>query len=237
MDEAKLNKSINMIFEMMAYRKYTHYFTQPDTIIASEYPTLNEFIDSAKEERYHSLDEFLNQSQTNIFTEEITNKTLLHKTLLFLKVKNGVDIDAKQTIFVIWFPIITIDIAIHIQYLISNYHFTKFIIIYSDKITTPVKNLTLKNVQFFELDELQYNPTNHKWVPKHIVCPKSELESVLKSYKIEKHNISKISINDPQIKWLGVPTGTLIRIIRELSETIPNIGDIKLPEITYRIVS
>lgn len=232
--DLKIDKSLKFIFEMMNYRKFTHYVIHPDIMINSNCKTIEEFIKDKTILIDKKLDSLEPLDGTN------TPKTLLTRTLLFLKFKTG-GTEILKSIFIIWFPIITIDISIHIEYLCSNFNFKKFIVIYSDKITSPVKNLPNKNIQYFHIDELQYNPTVHEWVPTHVVCLKSELEEVLKIYGVEKSNLPKISLNDPQIKWLGVPIGTLIRITRKNMETMPSITtdnvETKLPEITYRLVS
>lgn len=239
MDSQKVNKSVKYVFEMMVYRKFTHYVPQSDRVINTPHKNITDFY--TKEDVLYPLSEYPHSYwiENDIFenTDEATSvaKTLLPRTLLFLKFKKNSDEIAKS-IFIIWFPIITIDIAIHIEYLVSNFGLKKFIIIYSDKITAPVKNIPNKNIQYFHIDELQYNPTIHEWVPQHIVCLKTELEELLKTYEITKTNLPKISLNDPQIKWLGCNTGTLIRIIRPTMETMPEVNGNKLQEITYRIV-
>lgn len=248
MDSQKVNKSIKYVFEMMIYRKFTHYVPQPDRIINTTHKNITDFY--TEEDILYSLSEYpysyweeLNIFENHDGANDLAIKTLLPRTLLFLKFKKNADLKENnsqeiiaKSIFIIWFPIITIDIAIHIEYLVSNFGLKKFIIIYSDKITAPVKNIPNKNIQYFHIDELQYNPTKHEWVPQHIVCLKSELDDLLKTYDITKANLPKISLNDPQIKWLGCNAGTLIRIIRPTMETMPMVNDVKLQEITYRIV-
>lgn len=238
MDLEKLNKSVKYVFDMMVYRNFTHYVPNPDTIINTEYKNITDFY--TEEDILYPINEYPYEYWDNQIFCNIESKTLLSRTLLFLKFKKGTNEKSNgvisKSIFIIWFPIITIDIAIHIEYLVANYHLKKFIVIYSDKITAPVKNISNKNIQYFHIDELQYNPTHHEWVPQHVVCLKSELEDVLKTYDITKANLPKISINDPQIKWLGCNTGTLIRITRPTMETMPMVNDTKLQEITYRIV-
>lgn len=241
MDSQKINKSVKYIFEMMVYRKFTHYVPQSDRIINTAHKNITDFY--TEEDILYALSEYPYSywEELNIFENHDENiKTLLPRTLLFLKFKKNVEVNKNdviaKSIFIIWFPIITIDIAIHIEYLVSNFGLKKFIIIYSDKITAPVKNIPNKNIQYFHIDELQYNPTKHEWVPQHIVCLKSELDDLLKTYEITKANLPKISLNDPQIKWLGCNAGTLIRIIRPTMDTMPEVNGNKLQEITYRIV-
>lgn len=243
MDLQKVNKSVKYLFEMMVYRKFTHYVPQPDKIINTTHKNITDFY--TKEDVLYPISEYPHSywvdNDLDIFENIDDSKTLLPRTLLFLKFKKNRDENdshgiISKSIFIIWFPIITIDIASHVEYLVDNFGLKKFIIIYSDKITAPVKNIPNKNIQYFHIDELQYNPTIHEWVPQHVVCLKSELEDLLKTYEITKANLPKISLNDPQIKWLGCNTGTLIKIIRPTMETMPMVNDVKLQEITYRIV-
>ena len=91
------------------------------------------------------------------------------------------------------------------------------IIIYEDKPTPAVKNITkvmdLKlNIELFHADDLQYNTTKHKLVPKHIKLSSEEALKFKKTYGIK---IPYILRNiDPISKFYDFKKGDVIKIIR-----------------------
>lgn len=91
------------------------------------------------------------------------------------------------------------------------------------------------NIEVFLLAELQYNVIRHAYCPVHRLCSKEEKGSVLRklgiSPKEETDKLPCIQAQDPVIRYLGAPKGTLVAILRE-SSTFPT-----YKELTYRLVT
>ncbi len=58
----------------------------------------------------------------------------------------------------------------------------------------------------------------NKYVPKHIILTKAEVEEVLKKDHAKIEQLPKIRATDPVIRAIGAKPGDVIKIIRE-SET------------------
>ncbi len=89
--------------------------------------------------------------------------------------------------------------------------------------------LTTKNIfiQIFSLDNLMFNITKHKLVPKMRILTEEEKNKVLKTYSASPEQMPQILKSDPQAKFLGVRKGDMCEIIRA-SETAGN-------ALTYRM--
>ena len=91
------------------------------------------------------------------------------------------------------------------------------------------------DIQVFLLSELQYNVVRHIYCPQHRLCSKEEKASVLRKLGIPpKDAMDKlpwIQAQDPVIRYLGAPQGTLVAILRD-SSTFPT-----YKELTYRLVT
>ena len=89
--------------------------------------------------------------------------------------------------------------------------------------------LTTKNIfiQIFSLDNLMFNITKHKLVPKMRILTEEEKNKVLKTYSTTPIQMPQILKSDPQAKFLGVRKGDMCEIIRA-SETAGN-------ALTYRM--
>ncbi len=62
----------------------------------------------------------------------------------------------------------------------------------------------------------KFNVLDHVLVPKHEIVPDSEVDSVLKQFKIDsKKHLPKILSTDPAIKAIRAKEGDVIRIYRE----------------------
>jgi DNA-directed RNA polymerase subunit H (RpoH/RPB5) len=79
----------------------------------------------------------------------------------------------------------------------------------------PSKKIVLPpNVQVIDQWRLCYNPTRHKWVPKHsLVNSMNELKHVLHGRDVSK--LPKLLQDDPVSIWLGFQVGDIIKIERK----------------------
>lgn len=95
----------------------------------------------------------------------------------------------------------------------------------NDIITTP--NITILSkydkimqkrkgmLQYFQINQLLFNPTKHKIVPKHRKLNEDETKKIMEKYLIKsKLQIPVIMHNDVIAKWLGLKQGELVEITR-----------------------
>jgi|GEM_PF-1139076 DNA-directed RNA polymerase subunit H (RpoH/RPB5) len=68
-------------------------------------------------------------------------------------------------------------------------------------------------LQIFYMDELRYNPTSHRLVPKHEKLNESQTKKVMEDYRIKsKSQFPLILKTDPIAKWLGLKHGDIVKI-------------------------
>ena len=61
----------------------------------------------------------------------------------------------------------------------------------------------------------EFNPLEHKMVPKHEILSDDEVKNLLSEYTIEKEQLPKIRISDPACMAAKAKIGDVIRVIRE----------------------
>jgi hypothetical protein len=103
---------------------------------------------------------------------------------------------------------------------------TNVILIFNnDIITTPNVTLLTKYdkimqkkkgmMQYFQINQLLFNPTKHEIVPKHRKLSPEETAVIMDKYLIKsKLQIPIIMHNDVIAKWLGLKQGELVEITR-----------------------
>jgi DNA-directed RNA polymerase subunit H (RpoH/RPB5) len=70
-------------------------------------------------------------------------------------------------------------------------------------------------LQLFTLKELQYNPTHHQLVPKHVWIPETTVKEILEKYQVKtKSHLPHILRTDKIAKWLGLRVGDVVQITR-----------------------
>lgn len=55
----------------------------------------------------------------------------------------------------------------------------------------------------------------HELVPKHEILKKSEVEDLLKTYKISPGQLPKIRMDDPVVQIIGAKRGDVLKITRK----------------------
>jgi DNA-directed RNA polymerase I, II, and III subunit RPABC1 len=70
-------------------------------------------------------------------------------------------------------------------------------------------------LQFFQLNELQFNPTKHQLVPPHRKLSTDETTEIMNKYLVKsKLQMPIILKTDVIAKWLGLKQGDIVEIIR-----------------------
>jgi DNA-directed RNA polymerase I, II, and III subunit RPABC1 len=100
------------------------------------------------------------------------------------------------------------------------------IIVLNDKLSANNTKSVLelgKNINIFEIKELQFNITKHILVPKHEIIREEEIiADVVLRYNIKtKFQLPHILKTDPMSRYLGLKTGDMVKIIR----TSPSAGE------------
>jgi DNA-directed RNA polymerase subunit H (RpoH/RPB5) len=69
------------------------------------------------------------------------------------------------------------------------------------------------DVEYFTLEELQYNVTKHRLVPKHVILKQIESERLLQALEVETPmQFPYILTSDPVIRFLGGKKGQIVEI-------------------------
>jgi len=61
----------------------------------------------------------------------------------------------------------------------------------------------------------EFNPLEHKMVPRHELVEEDELKKILSEYNIEKEQMPKIRESDPAARAIQAKVGDIVRITRE----------------------
>jgi len=70
-------------------------------------------------------------------------------------------------------------------------------------------------LQYFQINQLLFNPTKHKLVPKHRKLTTEEANAIMEKYMIKnKLQMPMILHNDVIAKWLGLKQGEIVEITR-----------------------
>lgn len=73
-----------------------------------------------------------------------------------------------------------------------------------------------KDVQFFDIKELQYNVSRHTLVPRHeVIRGEPEVEEVMQRFHVKsRYHLPLILSTDPMARYLALKPGQLVRITR-----------------------
>lgn len=70
-------------------------------------------------------------------------------------------------------------------------------------------------LQFFQINQLLFNPLKHKLVPPHRKLSNDESNEILEKYRIKSKLLMPMIMHDDVIaKWLGLKQGEIVEIIR-----------------------
>ena len=73
-----------------------------------------------------------------------------------------------------------------------------------------------RDVQFFELAELQYNVSRHSLVPSHTaIRDEGQIEELMRRYVLKsRYQLPLILSTDPMARYLALKPGQIVRIVR-----------------------
>lgn len=94
-----------------------------------------------------------------------------------------------------------------------------------------IHELGLQHFTVYTINELQYNISKHKYVPKHRVVPKKEAKVILGDYSLQKKSMPKLLSTDPMVRHIGAIPGDVVEIDR------PIVTQPGYFELVYKIVS
>lgn len=94
-----------------------------------------------------------------------------------------------------------------------------FIVITLEKISSTnmkIINEIKKDIQVFEIKELQFNITKHHLVPKHIlITNENEIADIVSNYALKsKVQLPLILKSDPICRYLNAKNGNILKILR-----------------------
>lgn len=70
-------------------------------------------------------------------------------------------------------------------------------------------------IQYFQINQLLFNPTKHKLVPEHRKLSTTEINEIMEKYLIKnKLQMPIIMHNDVIAKWIGLKQGDIVEIKR-----------------------
>ena len=70
-----------------------------------------------------------------------------------------------------------------------------------------------RDVQFFDVRELQYNVTKHSLVPRHELLSEEQVEQLLTRLQLRSRSLlPRIDSSDPVARYLGLRPGNVVRI-------------------------
>jgi len=208
--------------------------------------SLRTMMQMLKDRGYQISDEDLNTDYDGFVQwaqqEELTNDNRSALTATYTK-PNG------DSIATIWYSELNFgNSAIqNIHSVMKDLGVTRAIVVIRGKITAyadaAIRNLKVNkiHIQIFTQQELQFNVTHHRDVPRHIICSLDKKNKIMQTYAIKnKEQLPQIKVTDPQCRYLGAERGQLLKIVRP-SLTTPRVllasdREKELYSISFRIV-
>ena len=96
-----------------------------------------------------------------------------------------------------------------------------FIIVIKSAInSTDLKKLNIQNgitytIEWFSMQELQFNISRHELVPKHtLIKDEEEISKILSKYQVRKTQLPLILKTEPMARYLYAKPGQIVKILR-----------------------
>lgn len=111
----------------------------------------------------------------------------------------------------------------------SEYNKSRLIIVSlskpSENVAKVIKSYAKDGVQFFKIQELQYDITQHRVYMPHRILNDDERSAVFNKYKISdaENQLPWIDCQDPPIKWIGGKPGDVIEVTRHSDSAGPSL--------------
>ena len=86
----------------------------------------------------------------------------------------------------------------------------------SDNVSKVIKSYSKDGIQFFQIQELQYDLMAHRMYMPHRILNEDEKTAIFNQYKISEpeNQLPWIDSQDPPIKWIGAKPGDVIEVTR-----------------------
>jgi DNA-directed RNA polymerase subunit H (RpoH/RPB5) len=92
------------------------------------------------------------------------------------------------------------------------------IVVYANSITASARKMVEISadihIELFDVNDLQYNPTKHLWVPKHKLYARKGSKKANDFITKYSNNFPIILSSDPISRFYGFKTGDIIEIVR-----------------------
>lgn len=82
------------------------------------------------------------------------------------------------------------------------------------KCLKEINSKTNYTLEYFKIEDLEFNITKNEIIPKHYLVSKTEKKMVLKKYNIKEKKLPKILLSDPMSCYLGLKKGDMVKILR-----------------------
>lgn len=100
----------------------------------------------------------------------------------------------------------------------------------SENVAKVIKSYAKDGIQFFHIQELQYDLMSHRLYVPHRILNEDERTAILNQYKISnaEDQIPWIDSQDPPVRWIGGKPGDILEVTR--------FSDAAGPSLYYRYV-
>lgn len=86
---------------------------------------------------------------------------------------------------------------------------------FSDDALGSLKGLSYYRIEYFQYENLAYNPTKHYLVPRHEPLTRQEAQKFLRDNKLKLNQMPILSVYDPIARYYGFRVGQIIKIHRQ----------------------
>lgn len=95
----------------------------------------------------------------------------------------------------------------------------------SENVERHIKSLAKDGIQFFHIQELQFDLPTHRMFMPHRILKEDERTAVFNAYKISdpENQLPWIDSQDPPIKWAGAKPGDVVEVTRHSDSAGPSL--------------